>query len=44
MVLSCFAIAAMLAGLVFLVALRQHKVPPPTPPLVGGDRAATAHA
>jgi predicted component of type VI protein secretion system len=41
MVLGCFAIAAMLAGLVFLVALRQHKAetPPPLPPLVGADRA-----
>lgn len=41
MVLACFAIAAMLAGLVFLVALRQHKAdaPPPLPPLVGADQA-----
>ena len=46
MVVACFAIAAMLAGLVFLVSLRQHKAeaPPPSPPLVGGDRAAPARA
>lgn len=41
-VLACFGVAAMLAGLVFVAALRQHKAdaPPPLPALVGGDAAA----
>ncbi len=41
-VLSCFGAAAVLAGLVFATALRQHKPPAPLPPLVGTDRALAA--
>lgn len=46
MVLACFAIAALLAGLVFFVALRQHKAAAPAaaPPLVGADRATLTPA
>lgn len=42
--LACGAAAILLAGLVFVVALRQHKhdVAPPPPPLVGGDAAVQA--
>jgi hypothetical protein len=42
MIVACFGIAAMLGGLVFLAALRQHKAdtPPPLPALVGIDAAA----
>lgn len=41
-VLSCFGAATVLAGLVFAAALRQHKPPPPLPPLVGTDRTPAA--
>jgi hypothetical protein len=42
--LTCFGAAALLAGLVFAVALRQHKVEAPSsaPPLVGVDSALAA--
>jgi hypothetical protein len=42
-ILACFGAAALLAGLVVAVALRQHKVehPSPAPPLVGVDRTLT---
>jgi hypothetical protein len=45
-ILSCFGAAALLAGLVFAVALRQHKVEAPNlaPPLVGTDRALAVAA
>ena len=44
LVLACFGAAALLAGLVFAVALRQHKLDAPSlaPPLVGMDRALAA--
>ena len=44
--LACFGAAAVLAALVFAVALRQHRVdaPSPTPPLVGTDRPQVAAA
>ncbi len=41
-VLSCFGAAAVLAGLVFATALRQHKAPIPLPPLLGTDSALAA--
>ena len=43
-ILSCFGAAAVLAVLVFAVALRQHKIETPSsaPPLVGVDRALAA--
>ncbi|MGZ3277576.1 MAG: hypothetical protein ACXU82_06475 [Caulobacteraceae bacterium] len=45
-ILACFGAAAVLAGLVVAVALRQHKLdaPSPTPPLMGVDRVLTAAA
>jgi len=46
LVLACFGVAALLAGLVFVAALRQHRVEAatPLPPLTGGDLAAAAPA
>jgi hypothetical protein len=43
-ILACFGAAAILAGLVFAAALRQHQVTAPVsaPPLVGIDRALAA--
>jgi hypothetical protein len=41
-VLSCFGAAAVLAGVVFAAALRQHTAPEPPPPLVGTDPALPA--
>ena len=45
LILGCFAAAAVLAGLVLILALRQPKVsapPAPVAPLVGIDRALAA--
>ncbi len=41
-VAAILGVAAMVAGLVFVAALRQHKAdgPPPLPPLVGSDTVA----
>jgi hypothetical protein len=43
-IVSCLGAAAVLAGLVFAVALRQHRVetPSPAPPLVGADKVLAA--
>jgi hypothetical protein len=45
-VLACFGAAALVAGLVFATALRQHRTEAPNlaPPLVGTDRVLAAAA
>jgi hypothetical protein len=41
-VVTCFGAAAVLAGLVFAAAVRQHQPSAPLPPLVGSDRTLAA--
>ena len=43
-ILGCFGAAAVLAALVFAVAVQQHRAPSSAPPIVGVDRALAAAA